>query len=300
MKSKKDLLGGLIIIVLLILVLVTYMSFYNYKNKLDNKPIKDNSLNSINIYGDFSFEKIEDKNSIDTDKIVIGTYNCKNDDCEVYTNTFDNIYDNKYVLIKENNKVFVYDFTTSEIVSNLYDDINSKLNDYFIVKTNKKYGIIVKSGLELVKCNYDEILSDNSYNSYIKVKNNNLYGVLDLDNGQIVVDTKYDDVFITDSKYFSILKDGLWYVIDSNENIVTSGYSYIFAFSKGFIALDNNSLQFLKYNKENKEYLNTNSILVSSKNDYKIERNNNIITIDIASSNLKYEYNISRNNLLNK
>ena len=32
MKNKKDLLGGVIVIVLLLVVLVTYMSFYNLKN----------------------------------------------------------------------------------------------------------------------------------------------------------------------------------------------------------------------------------------------------------------------------
>jgi len=300
MKSKKDLLGGVIIIVLLILVLVTYMSFYNYKNKKDNlkeQLIEDNSLNTINIYEDYSFSKIEDKSSINTDKVIIGTYNCKSDDCIVYTNSFDGIYDNKYILIKENNYVFVYDFTTNEIVSNLYDDITYKLNDYFIVKENDKYGIIVKSGIEVVKSFYDEIVYDHIYDSYIKVKNDNLYGIIDLDNGNVIINTKYKDIKVNDTKYFSILKDNLWYVIDSNEKIITNGYDYTFAFSKGFIALVDNSLRFLKYNKETNENLNPNRISVLNKNDYNITRNGNVISID--ANNIKYEYNISRNNLLN-
>jgi len=308
MKNKKDLLGGVIVIVLLLVVLVTYMSFYNYNRKQEKleeeNKLKDNSLMMINIYEDYTTLKIENKDSIDNTKTTVGSYNCKSDDCEVYNNTsISNLYEDKYIILKENEKVFIYDFTLNKVVSNLYDEISYELNGiYYIVKDNDKYGIISKSGIEIVTPTYDEILSDNMYDSYIKIGNNKLYGVLDIDNGNVIIDTKYEDILLTDTKYFSILKDNLWYVIDNNENIVTNGYSYTFAFNKGFIALIDNNLQILKYNKEESVQLNSKVIPIYNKNDYKITRNASVINIEVNNENtlIKYQYNINRNNLTNK
>ena len=309
MKNEKDLLGGIIIIALLLLVLVTYMSFYNLKKDeekiLNIEDIEDNSLSFINIYDDYSTLKVEDKDSMEDveGKDVIRTYNCKSDDCMVYTSDlFDNVYDDKFMVLKEKNGIFIYDFVLDKVVSNLYDEIADVLEDYYIVKTNFKYGIISKSGVEVVNVNYDEVNILERYNSFIKVKNNGLYGVVDLDNGNVVIDTKYKDIKINDSKYFSILKDGLWYVMDNEENILTNGYEYVFGFNKGFIALIDNSLQILKYNKDIDEKLNDNVINIYEKDGFEIKRNSSYISIDVNNGNEKinYQYNISRNDLKSK
>lgn len=308
MKNEKDLLGGVIIIVLLLLVLVTYMSFYNLKKDekkiLNIEDIEDNSLSFINIYDDYSALKVENKDSMGSnDKTIINSYNCKSDDCMVYTSDlFEGVYDNKFILLKEKDKLFIYDFELGKVVSNLYDEITDVFSDYYIVKNNYKYGIISKSGIEIVSLNYDEIDVSSIYESYIKVKNNSLYGVIDLDNGNTVINTSYKDLKINDSKYFSILKEGLWYVIDSKEKILTSGYEYVFGFNKGFIALIDNSLQILKYNKENNEKLNDTVITIYEKNGFDIKRNSSYISIEVSNGNdkINYQYNIGRNDLRNK
>ena len=308
MKNKKDLLGGLIIVVLLLLVLVTYMSFYNLRKEEDRineeNKLKDNSLAMINIYDDYSTFKIANKDNVDNSKSILGTYNCKNDDCSVYVNeSLESIYDNKYLIVKENDKVFIYDFLLNKVVSDYYDEVVYNLNNnYLVVKRINKYGVISRAGLSIVDTLYDEINYDAVYDSYIKVKNNNLYGVLDLDNGNIIIDLKYKDLNITDSKYYSIFKDDLWYVIDENENILTNGYKYVFSFNKGFIALKDNNLEILKYNKEIEELLNDRVIPIYEENGYEIIRNGNVIDININTSSdiIKYQYNINRNNLINK
>ena len=308
MKNKKDLLGGVIIVVLLLLVLVTYMSFYNYDKMKDTNintdEIKDNSLYMINVYGDYSTLKIEDKNSINNGKIVLGTYNCKSDDCEVYDHDgILNVYDDKYIILKENNKIFVYDFTLKKVVSEMYDDISYQLNDtYYLVSVNNKYGVISKSGVKVIESVFDEIVYDEVYDSYIKVKNKGLYGIVDLDNGNIVVATKYEDIKFADTKYYSVLQDGLWYAVDENGNTVSKGYNYVFAFNKGFIALIDNNLQILKYNKEQDELLNSSVISVYSENGFEIKRDASNILIEVKNGDSisKYEYSINRNKLLVK
>lgn len=311
MKNKKDLLGGVIIIVLLLLVLVTYMSFYNFKKNEDNilniNDIEDNSLMFINIYEDYSTLKIENKesmNGIDDEKNIVRSYNCKSDDCVVYnSNIFDNIYDDKFIILKEKNKIFIYDFVLDKVVSNLYDEFIGVIdNDYFLVRTNYKSGIISKAGIEVVSTIYDKIDINDKFDSYIKVLNKSLYGILDLDNGNVIVDTKYEDIKVNDSKYFSILKNGLWYVIDKEENIITDGYEYVFGFNKGFIALKDNTLMILKYNVDSDVKLNDSVINLSENDIYNIKRNGSYIDIEINNGvNLvKYQYNISRNNLIVK
>ena len=86
---KKETIGGIIIISLLLLVLITYMMFYmNNKNKYKTNTDKfiDKSSNLIYVMDDNTFIKIDKTNSeIDTKK-VIGKYNCKLDDCDIYEN----------------------------------------------------------------------------------------------------------------------------------------------------------------------------------------------------------------------
>lgn len=306
LKSKKDLLGGLIIIVLLLLVLVTYVMCYDYKKNNDNKKIDiiDNSLSVINIYDDYSILKSETKDSIDNTKKIIGTYNCKYDDCEVYTNSsFDSICDEKYLIVKENNKTFIYNFKKKKIVSNLYDDIEVKLdNNNYIVKNNNLYGMINNEGLELVSTIYDEILIDSEYDEKVKVKKEDLYGILDINTGNVILEPIYDDINIDSSDKYSILEKDLWFIIDNNGNILSNGYSYTYAFNKGFIALVDNNLQILKYNKEANELLNDTLIPVYEENGYKIERNGSNININVynGDATIKYEYNINRNSLRSK
>jgi len=308
MKNKKDLLGGIIIISLLLLVLITYLSFYNYKKEElkinEENKLKDNSLSFINIYDDYTTLKIEDKNKIENNKVVIGSYNCKEDNCAVYENNhFKSIYDDKYIILKERDEIFIYDFSLNKVVSNYYQEIEYLLNDlYFIVKNDNKYGIITKFGVEIIENMYDEISYNEVYENYIKVGNNKLYGIIDLDNGNTIIDTKYKDINITDSKYYSVLKDNLWYIIDKDENIITNGYEYVFPFSKGFIALKDNNLYILKYNIEEEKPLNDNIINVSGKDSFSINRKGSIISIEVnnEANILKYEYSINRNNLTNK
>lgn len=305
LNSKKDLLGGLIIIVLLLLILVTYIMCYEYKKNEKKLDIKDNSLSVINIYDDYTVSKAIEKESIDNSKKILATYNCKYDDCDIYTNnSFDNLYDERYLIIKENNKVFIYDFSNNKVVSNFYDEIITKLeNNNYIIKNDNKSGMINNEGTEIVIPNYDEIEYQNIYDNKVKLKKDNKYGMLNIENGTVLIEPHYENINIDSTHNYSILQNNLWYVIDSNENILTNGYNYTFAFNKGYIALVDSSLQILNYNKEEMVLLNETVIpIYNIENGFKIERKSNVIYIEVYNNEetIKYEYNINRNNLKNK
>lgn len=296
---KKETIGGIIIISLLLLVLITYMMFYmNNKNKHKTNTDKfiDKSSNLIYVMDDNTFIKVDKTNSeIDT-KNAIGKYNCKLDDCNIYENTiFNPIYDNKFIVLKESNKVFIYDYRLNIITSEYYDEIIDKKDNYFIVKSNGHTCLIDIEGNNLIPCNYDEVVINNKYNNLVKVKLNDKYGIYDIKNNLLLIDTLYEDLDITDINYYKVYKDNLWYVIDKNNNIITNGYSYIYPFNKGFIALIDNKLKILKYSL-NEELLNDTIIEVQD-NNYKISLNNSILTIE---TDKVYEYEVNRNILIVK
>lgn len=292
MENKKEVLGGLIIIVLLILVLVTYLAFYNYRkeNKKDIS-LKDSSTATIYIYKDNSILKVDhyDK-SINNDEVV-GKYDCKNNDCDIYENKLINpIYDSKYIIIKENNEIFIYNYIEKTKVSNNYSNIINRKDNYLLVEKNNKYGLIDIEGDQYIDTIYDEIDVE-VYNNLTKVKLDNLYGIYNIKENKEVITTKYEKINITDNKYYSVYMNNLWYVIDNNDNLVTNGYTYTFAFNKGYIAKIDNELHILKYNTNEK--LSEETISVNEK--FNITRNNGIIIIN--TDNQTFEYDINRNNL---
>lgn len=299
-KLKKEFIGGVIVVVLLILVLVTYVMCYDYKRSNgDNLYIIDRSLSYINIYDDYSTDKVTEKDSVVGDKNILGSYNCKNDDCVIYSGRlFDSIFNDKYVFIKENKKVFIYDFLTKKIVSKLYDDVFAKLgNGNYIVKNNGKFGVVNDNGLEITKPIYDEILYDSSSLDKVKILKDNLYGILDVSNGLVIIEPNYSNVNMDSTSHYSVLINDLWYVIDSENNILTEGYVYTFAFNKGFIGLKDNNLHIFNYNEVDNGLLNEAliSIGLNGIENFYIERDNNMIYINENNSGDKYEYDIKRN-----
>jgi len=296
MKNKKEALGGVIIIVLLILVLVTYLTFYNYRKENKKEiPLDDNSKATIYIFKDNSILKVEDYSKVANTNEVVGKYDCKNDDCDIYENNLINpIYDNKYIILKENNEIFIYNYVKDKKVSKNYSNIIDRKDNYLLVEKDYKYGLIDIEGKQYIDTIYDEI-DVNVYNNLTKVKIDNLYGIFNIKENKKIIDTKYNKINISDTKYYSVYKDNLWYIIDSNDNIVTNGYEYTFAFNKGYIAKIENNIKILKYNTE-EEFLNEEVIEVNS--EYEITRKSSIITIN--TSDKTYEYDINRNNLIIK
>ena len=302
MRNKKDLLGGLIIGVLLLLILITYASFYNYKYK-DNKEVNKEEektskyvLNIIKEEDSYRVNKTDLTDTLNKDKIV-GTYNCKYDDCNYYDNTiFNYISLDKYLVIKENNKIFLYDFISKKIVSDMYDNFVYKLeNDNYIILNNGKYGLIDKDGVLISKTLYDDIDYLNVIDSDGKVSINDKYGIINVDNGKEIIKTEYNDIKIDMDNHYSILKDNLWYVIDEEENILTTGYEYTFGFNKGYVSVKDNVISILAYDNT---LLVNDTINIIDNSVYQITSNGT--NINILVNGINYQYNTRRNYLKRK
>lgn len=148
------------------------------------------------------------------------------------------ILDGKLIVKKDKNKnqYGVINADTGEaILEPKYDDIKylSTSGD-FIVTSNKKVGIISKTGDMKVQLLYDSLqLMDTDAGLYL-AKNENKYGVIDI-NGKTNIYIEYDEIGIDSSKFakndiknnyilvnklIPVRKDRLWGLFDLNGNKV--------------------------------------------------------------------------------
>lgn len=146
------------------------------------------------------------------------------------------ILDGRLIVKKDKNKnqYGVINADTGEaILEAKYDDIKylSTSGD-FIVTSNKKVGIISKTGDMKVQLLYDDLqLMDTDAGLYL-VKNENKYGVIDI-NGKTNIYIEYDEIGIDSSKFakndiknnyilvnklIPVRKDRLWGLFDLNGN----------------------------------------------------------------------------------
>lgn len=287
MRKLKEVLGGVIIATLLILILVTYLICYNLnkndKEKDDEIDIKYSSV--IYILTDNTIKKTDfNSDKLYKDKIK-GKYKCNSDSCDIYENDVINpIYDDRYILIKENDKVYIYDFIDDK-KSNGYDDILSLLDSYLLVEQNGKQLLLDLAGVEVTAL-YDKI--DFVYNNLVRILNNEMYGIYDIKNNKLLIDTIYSYIDITDNNYFTVKEDDMYYVIDKDNNIVSDKYEYIFAFNKGYIAKIDNKLKIFRYSDGSKLH----DMEIDIIDTFDISKDSNMITI---VTDKKYLYDVNRN-----
>ena len=130
----------------------------------------------------------------------------------------------------------------------------------FIVQDidTEKYGYVTTRGTEKLKLKYDTLaLISNSkiYEQSIDIKNNKItasengkYGVIDLSNGNTIIDFKYDNIYLGPNNYYVVKQNESYYLIDKDGNkIIDKGYEMIFAFDKVLVVCENDEIKILDY-----------------------------------------------------
>lgn len=110
-------------------------------------------------------------------------------------------------------------------------------NEYIIVNENNQYGLINTSGIVVIEPKYEMVKYLNS-SSMFAVKEAGVWKVIDIGNGDVVIDGGYDDIIHAKSDGFVVVKDGKYGVIDSNkeEKIEPQYEDLKYAFSIYYIA----------------------------------------------------------------
>jgi hypothetical protein len=174
---------------------------------------------------------------------------------------YDNFINNKvipnkdFIILERNNKQGLVNSKGIEVAPFIYDKIGFNNNEYNLsdlikgrikVEKNGKIGFINESGKELVPIKYDEIdgfgsLTKKFSDDLVIVKNNGKIGLIDFEDGQLVIPVLYNEIFdfqaLTDNSYkiAKVNKNGKYGFINMNgEEIISPIYDEIKDFNNGY------------------------------------------------------------------
>lgn len=217
----------------------------NYESFQINEPIKaidgelyvsiDGLKKAFNVDFSYSNNKIE----MYTLNYLVGYYS--NVVINYGYNSIHEDFENKktildgMLVVKKDEKYGVIDTNGNSILDTKYDDIDYlRHTGDFLVNSNGKVGIISKNKQTKVSVAYDDIeLMDSTSNLY-KIKQNNKFGVIDI-NGNIKIYPEYDAIGVNIGSYqynnikngyvlldtlIPVQKDKLWGMFDKSGNKV--------------------------------------------------------------------------------
>ncbi len=145
-----------------------YKDIKTLTNKYENGYIVQNDQNK---FGVISYSK----------KVAL---ECKYDEIK-------NVYSDNLYVVKENGKLKIVDNNSNSYLEGKYSDITGINGDNVIVKNDSKFGVVTKTGEQLIPIDYDEMTYLYS-NNYI-AKKDNKYGVVNLEN-KTMLDFNYSSL----------------------------------------------------------------------------------------------------------
>ena len=116
-----------------------------------------------------------------------------------------------FFLLEKNGKRGIMDSNGKMIIPMIYEYIDYPYYDTFVVTTNGKKGLINKFNRFVIEPKYDDLdnfLGDRLYYEYLKFKENELVGLMDI-KGKIIIPAKYDYISIAKENFilFTVYKD---------------------------------------------------------------------------------------------
>lgn len=113
-------------------------------------------------------------------------------------------------------------------------------NGFCVVSLNGKYGVINKSGKEMVSCKYDYI--DNmpfSKSKYSQISIDDKYGYLDMESGKEIIPCKYERIYSFSDGIAVAYQDEKYLLVNENgkEVYIEKDYNQILPFSDGVAAV---------------------------------------------------------------
>ena len=145
-----------------------------------------------------------------------------------------------------NAKYGLIDKTGKQIVAPTYDYIGRFLNGLAPAAINKKWGYIDKTGAVVIPLKYDS--ASELYGNYGIVDLNGKSGAIDR-YGREIVPIKYDAAVYAEEDMFKVLSNGLWGVVNKyGVEVISPKYTAIRDFSNGVVPVTKDSnLQFAKW-----------------------------------------------------
>lgn len=198
MRNKKVLYTIIILLIIFIPLTILGFIFKNQAHTIEDDNVNPKHYPYYNHYLWF----------YDNDKLI-SKYSCQNDRC---TYLFP-IINNKYVFILDGN-IHLYDINNGKVY-HTYTNVIDNLNNTYIVEDNNLKGIIkVNDDIEeLIPITYSVMEKDNFNLDLYKVKDNNLWYIIDEDNK--VLSNKLEQEIVNFNEQYLILNEQ---IIDYQNN----------------------------------------------------------------------------------
>ena len=152
------------------------------------------------------------------------------------------------LILKRENKVWIYNYIDDEIIDDKYKDYRYIGNDMYVVLDNAdNYGVIDGLGNILVELKYDYI--DDYKDGFISYVKNNLYGIVSTDD-VYNIDHNYEDVVLINDKIFAGMKENVYYLYSYNDvdNDNANRYDYVYADDDVILVINNKKIDILDTN----------------------------------------------------
>lgn len=125
-------------------------------------------------------------------------------------------YKNGYITINSENKYGIISFSGETVLENNYEKIENIYGEkYFVIRENGKQVLIDKQGNKILSDGYDEIKQ--IANSGIIYTKQGKYGLMDFE-GNIKIEPEYEELKEINTDIYSAKKDGKTGIIDIDKN----------------------------------------------------------------------------------
>ena len=188
-KLKKINIPRITWVTSLFLILITIL-FLVAKYKIDYEYLSENYLYFYECDGVLCVSNAKDNSTL-----IYSKYECGFNSCPSYVKNINE----DYVILNKDNEYILYNFRTSKVVSDKYEDYEFINNNYIIVTNKKKKGIITLKNNIITDTIYDDIgyrkndyLEGYNLNNII-VKNSDLYGIISYKDGSVIEEIKYTE-----------------------------------------------------------------------------------------------------------
>jgi len=202
---------------------------------------------------------------------VINEYECRTSSCQLsgYGELDSSSFATSVFLIEENiqnqesGNLILFNVVNGGI--KLETNLILLLHDNrFIFRQNERYGIIDNFGNKITEAIFDNhsgASSSTSVNTggreirFVALSQNNLFGLINIQNGNVLVNFEYERIHVFESNFVSVLKNQNWYVLDTanQDNKNETRFQEIFISGNYFLGSQNNLLNL--YNAQTGERL---------------------------------------------
>ena len=152
------------------------------------------------------------------------------------------------LVLQNNNKSFIYNYIKGNVVNDKYNEYRYIGNDMYVVNDeNFNYGIINSEGEILLDLKYK--LIDEYTNGIISYIDNNLYGIVSVDD-KYDIEPNYEDIVLINDKIFAGKKDNIYQIYSYNNEISDNSnkYNFIYAYNDVIITFKDKKIDILNSN----------------------------------------------------